>query len=1552
MAVEDTLEVQVKTEADKAAKSLDAMIDKIGGIASALNKIDVSKLSNVFGNLQKSMNGINSQISNMGNATKTAGANMSKGMKEASKAADDVKKKTQEMTKGIDTSSINEASEGLRKISNLNIKPYYDKSSFEEYQSFVKGFLSEHYQINVDVPTQEIQSSLGNTINDMVEEIKLMEKEIASTPVGTEQWKALASEIVRTKVEVKGYKDQLKIPSTGVDEDIQKTDSLGNKVAELKNKLKDLSKQGLNFGDADFDKTYQDLNKAEKELNEYRNGLIKVDDEQKKVSLSAPFAKLSAMASSAASRIKAFASSFANGIGGITKMGQSVDNLASKLAKLFIGFQALKGIGKTLLGSIESASDYIEGYNYFDVAFTKIADESKNQFKQYGYDDAQSYADSFEQRLKTLNSKLTGFDIDKSGELSMSGGKSLGMDITQMTQYEAQIGQMTNSVGMMGEASLTSAKAMARLAGDMSSLTNMPIEQVMQNFTSGLSGMAMAVKKYGIDITQATLQEYAYKLGVDKKVATMTQAEKTYLREIAIVQQSKVAWGDQSDTINQLANQYRMLQAGLKNTAILIGRLLKPAVEAVLPYLNAMVLAINDGLSYIGKLAGIKFNDTKIKTPELDTSGADSWGDMDSAVQDTTKNIEKADKAQKKINKQLQGFDKLNNLTTTKNDGGKTPSTSTSGGGGGDVSGLLNDALLKSLADYEKYWNKHFKNMQNDAEKLKEKIKALAKEAWETGDGTKIGGAIADGLNTAIDAIDKAWPKIDSGMKKVAKILATAFNELVNKLKWEKLGKVIGNALKSIAQSVTLFLKKVDWDKLGRQFSKALKGFLETSAIAEMFRAFGAALRAGIDLVFGLVDEFTKDKGWEKLGKQLLFGVQNWLDEMNEVDKKTGLNGWEKIGKTIFEASKGILTSLTMLIEGLDGADIGKAFKDILDNINFEELGKSFSDFASALLQFGIDVVEGVPWEDIANSINGFVSNIDWKDIGTKLGTLATSLIDGIKKLIKDIDWNEIGQDIGDFISGINFGEIALDLASLAGTIVSALAKAIKGIAKVAPLETAFAGLFLLLKGTKLHKKAFSAISTKVKGKLKEAILDADGNNKLVEGVKTLVENVVNGAKALTSKAKEALQTISNKIVEKLAAKLGVEATWSGVAGGMASAIGSSFSAVPGLMKGSITALGEATAGQIAATIFTSLAAAIVATAAGFQLGKKIGDALVSDDMKEYQFDWKFSDLFDYDLDEWKQGIADWWVNDVEPWWSDKALSISTSIGEWKEGFNLWWEDVKAWWKDKGLTIKTGIGEWKEAFKLWWEDVKAWWSDKALNLKMKIGDIKENIKEKWDAAKQWWNDHVVDKLPKIKIPSIDSIKSAIKEKWESAKQWWNNNVKLPTIKFAGIAKDKIKEWLKPVVDTVNKIIDKINDILDIKWKDFKIGGKTVIKAGEIKLATIPKITGYESGGYPRSRELFYANENGRAELIGRQGNRATVVNNDQIIKSVSAGVSDAVFNTMNPVLTHLVASINKLNNSNTGTPLYVEGVNEGDIVRITTDANRDYKNRTGRPLYA
>ena len=237
------------------------------------------------------------------------------------------------------------------------------------------------------------------------------------------------------------------------------------------------------------------------------------------------------------------------------KSGRSFKSFAQIAGSFYANFFMIAiGIQKAWK-SVMSSMDYVETFNYWNVAIDKIGTEFGKQFEQYGYDSAESYANSFSDRLKSLTLKMTGYQVGDSGDLSLTGNKNLGLDPEQLMNYQAKIVSVTNAVGLCGETSTNTAKALSMLAADMSSYTNEDLSSVMTNFQSGLIGQSRALYKFGIDITNATLQQYAYNLGVTKSLSAMTQAEKMQLRLIAILDQSKVAWGDQANTLGSVESR-------------------------------------------------------------------------------------------------------------------------------------------------------------------------------------------------------------------------------------------------------------------------------------------------------------------------------------------------------------------------------------------------------------------------------------------------------------------------------------------------------------------------------------------------------------------------------------------------------------------------------------------------------------------------------------------------------------------------------------------------------------------------------------------------------------------------------------------------------------------------------------------------------------------------------------------------------------------------------------------------------------------------------------
>jgi hypothetical protein len=437
-------------------------------------------------------------------------------------------------------------------------------------------------------------------------------------------------------------------------------------------------------------------------------------------------------------------------------------NLASAIGKFYATyFMVIRG-SKKLIEAIKSTTDYIEAFNYQAVAFGKIGSEWDKDYEKYGYDNATAYAESFQSRVNDTLGKLSGLKVNvQGGLLEESGAKNLGLNIQEITQYASQLASVTNSLGQTGEATTAITKSMTMLAGDISSLFNVDYSTVAQNLQSGLIGQSRALYKYGIDITNATLATYAYNLGISKSVSEMTQMEKQQLRVLAILDQSKVSWGDLANTINSPSNMLRQFSNNMKEVGMVAGQLFIPILSKVMPIVNGVAIAIKRLLVGLASLMGVKI--------DFESFGQSGYKDTSDGLEDISDGYKDVADSAKKATLSLMGFDEINKLQDD-----TSSSKGSSGGGGGSTIDLTDD-IAKAAAEYEAAWNKAFANMENSAvawadriEKALEPVKQIFKD-FAVGDFFKAGqdtsNLVAGILNWFADAIDKVpWFKIGQKM--------------------------------------------------------------------------------------------------------------------------------------------------------------------------------------------------------------------------------------------------------------------------------------------------------------------------------------------------------------------------------------------------------------------------------------------------------------------------------------------------------------------------------------------------------------------------------------------------------------------------------------------------------------------------------------------------------------------------------------------------------------------------------------------------------------------
>lgn len=466
-------------------------------------------------------------------------------------------------------------------------------------------------------------------------------------------------------------------------------------------------------------------------------------------------------------------------------------SLAAAFGKFYASyFLVIRGI-KAFWNAIKSTADYIEAFNYQTVAIQKIASEWDKDYAKYGYQNAEAYSESFQKRLNESLSKLSGIQINMGkGLLEESGLKNLGLSIKEITQYASQLASVTNSVGQTGETSIAIATSFTKLAGDISSLFNVDYSSVAQNLQSGLIGQSRALYKYGIDITNATLQTYAYQLGLSKAVSEMTQMEKMQLRTIAILDQSKVSWGDLANTIQSPSNMVRQFKNNLSELGIMLGQLFIPVLQKVLPYINGFTIALKRLMVSIANTLGIKL--------DLSSFGQ-GYTEMEEGIDDVTDAYEEATKAANKFKSATIGIDKLNIISPPEDNKGS------SAGSSAVPSIDLTDEIKKATEEYEKIWNKAYEKMQSKAQ------------------------LVADNITKALEPI----------------------KTIINDFAVGDFFKA-GQDVSSLVTSINLFLAKaiqsVDWEKVGNDIGLFLKGLDWTAILSSVGMLFWQALNAAIDL--------------------------------------------------------------------------------------------------------------------------------------------------------------------------------------------------------------------------------------------------------------------------------------------------------------------------------------------------------------------------------------------------------------------------------------------------------------------------------------------------------------------------------------------------------------------------------------------------------------------------------------------------------------------------------------------------------------------------------
>ena len=978
----DTLNVQISSSTTQAVRSINNLVKKLDTLNTALGNLDISRLNN-FSNSLKSLGSVNFKANGL-----NAAINAINRLGKSDFSQFDTGKLGKILTEMQKLDAIPDVSPSVSRfttaIAKLAGTGQYIGNVSKELPNLATG-------LNNAATKLGSMSEVSASTNAFITSLGKLASAGDKTGKTASQLSTLAQEVLKFFDVMKSAPD-ISSSTIRMTEALAVLASSGSKVGRATNSVSNSFNTISSLG-----------SKASTVINGLTNAFQKFAS------------KAISLGGKAVSAIAGIGNASSEAGEKIRRLSNPMSSVTDKLSVLYAKGFLVKRALDVLTSPVESAMNYVETLNYFNSAFNQVAEGiNTDEWKKSGIKSAEAYANSFQERAKQLSQKLTGFEISDTGELARTNTASLGLDPEKTMQYQATFAQMASSMGDTSETALKLSNALTMIGADLASVRNMDFEDVWQDMASGLTGMSRAMDKYGINIRNANMQQELYNLGINTSISNLSQADKTILRTIILLNNSKYAWADLSNTINQPANQIRMLQSNFASLGRTIGSLFIPILQTVLPYINAIVIAIQRMFAYIAKLLGIKLSNFVSSTGGISVDTGDIADNMDNA----SGAIDNANTSAKKLKKTLSvlSFDELNQLNDNSDSGSTSNPSSGSGKGGLGHIKALDAALDDALSAYQKAWDEAFKKMSNRANEMADAIvNAFKRKDWKG-----LGKIMADGINWGMQKLYDFinWNNVGPYITKFTSAFTQTFNSLVDNINWDLMGRTVGAGMNTIVNTANQLLEGIDWKNLGAKFANGITGLVREVDWSNFGNLLGNSFMRGWDIFSGFVENLP----YGEIGTAVAEGLNGIFEKISfgEIAHTlaTGLNG-------AFDT----LASFTASFNWENLVDnITNGITTFMQEFNWKENGQKLEEFINKLLTSLIEIARGVDWEAFGHNVGVFLSEIDWGKHLAQLLTVIGDVLGGI--------WEGLGTtSAGTFVQAMAVFAIGNKLMPLVDTI-------------------------------------------------------------------------------------------------------------------------------------------------------------------------------------------------------------------------------------------------------------------------------------------------------------------------------------------------------------------------------------------------------------------------------------------------------------------------------------------------------------------------------------
>ena len=670
------------------------------------------------------------------------------------------------------------------------------------------------------------------------------------------------------------------------------------------------------------------------------------------------------------------------------KVASAISPLSSKLDKVGRSFSSLPS---KIKGAINSTTSFSSANQKASSSLSGFASQLETVKKRAAqlvslkaiatylanavtkFNDFYEATDLFNNAMGELSGQAT--------ELIGKMESLLGIDPTEAMTNIATIQSLATSFGLASDKAYILSKNLTQLAYDEASYWNKDTATTFTAISSAISGELEPIRRLGVDLSQARLQQELLALGFNKQVSTLSQADKAVLRYIAIMKQTTNIQGNLAQTISSPANMVRILKSEISQLAKAVGQLLYPAFKAILPVLIAAVDLIKEFAVSLASVFGQKIEFTDFSKTQKDIGG------VTDAMDDTTDATKAAAKAAKDY---TMGFDELNIIDPSQNSG------SSGSGGGGAAGNLLGDV---DLSQYDM-----FKDYAGSAvDEIKAKLKSL--------DSFQLGTQIGEQMNKLMQMIYDAVHSVD--WVSLGATIANGINGLVDAVDWDLFGRLLASRFTAEFDFLGGFLGQLDWTSILNAFVDGFSGF------------------------FNELTEWIQSKDWSEIGKAVTEKISNALQNV-DVGKLT-----KALFDFIISAINGIADFLSGTDSYQLGQDLVDFAIRAVTSVDWAGLSQAIGRFFGEAFIEALDFMGGLV-SRIADYFEQKVAEGPFDNVGLNIVYgIYTGISDAIKSVASWIVENVFNPFINGFKSAFGINSPSTVMAEQGGYIIAGLKKGI-----------------------------------------------------------------------------------------------------------------------------------------------------------------------------------------------------------------------------------------------------------------------------------------------------------------------------------------------------------------------------------------------------------------------------------------------------------------------------------------------------------------------------